>query len=176
MLTECPCHACWTQASFQLQLEVPASLTALSNMPVQSVQPASAAADAYGPRQLVTFAPTPRMSPYLFALAVGSLTGLSATANGRNISVWMPSHLNATEMLTIPLQVATAAYSFYETYTGMAQPSQMGKFDLVAVPGKWGAMENYGERAPLCGHGQGRDARGRVSTLLHGTGPLAGSR
>ena len=33
-------------------------------------------------------------------------------------------------------------FDFYEAWTGVAQP--LTKFDLVAVPGKTGAMENWG--------------------------------
>lgn len=114
-------------------------------MPIQTTVPANTPADAYGPRKIVTFAPTPRMSPYTFALAAGSMNGLTAVASGRNITVWAPWYLNATEMLTIPLQLATAAYSFLESYTNVSQPAEVSKFDLLAVPGRWGAMENYGK-------------------------------
>ena len=41
-----------------------------------------------------------------------------------------------------PLQLAAKALEFYTTWTGIQQPLQ--KFDLVAVPGKQGAMENWG--------------------------------
>ena len=34
------------------------------------------------------------------------------------------------------------ALDFYEAWTGVQQP--LSKFDLVAVPGKTGAMENWG--------------------------------
>ena len=39
-------------------------------------------------------------------------------------------------------QAATRALGFYEGWTGYRQP--LDKFDLVAVPGKTGAMENWG--------------------------------
>lgn len=32
---------------------------------------------------------------------------------------------------------------YYESFTNYTQPAQMTKFDLVAVPGKWNAMENW---------------------------------
>ena len=40
------------------------------------------------------------------------------------------------------LQFATGALAFYTEWTGVTQP--LRKFDLVAVPGKGGAMENWG--------------------------------
>ncbi len=42
----------------------------------------------------------------------------------------------------MPLQLATAALDYYERYTLLTQP--LTKFDLVAVPGKTGAVENWG--------------------------------
>jgi len=39
-------------------------------------------------------------------------------------------------------QAAAGAIDFYEAWTGVKQP--LPKFDLVAVPGKTGAMENWG--------------------------------
>ncbi len=40
------------------------------------------------------------------------------------------------------ITAALAALSHYETVTGIVQP--LRKYDLVAVPGKDGAMENWG--------------------------------
>lgn len=40
------------------------------------------------------------------------------------------------------MQAATNALAFYEGWTNFTQP--LRKFDLVAVPGKAGAMENWG--------------------------------
>lgn len=39
-------------------------------------------------------------------------------------------------------QAAVGALNFYEGWTAVSQP--LPKFDLVAVPGKLGAMENWG--------------------------------
>ena len=40
------------------------------------------------------------------------------------------------------VQIAAKALDFYHDWTGIAQP--LNKFDLAAVPGKGGAMENWG--------------------------------
>ncbi len=40
------------------------------------------------------------------------------------------------------MQFAVDALEFYTAWTGVHQP--LSKFDLVAVPGKSGAMENWG--------------------------------
>ena len=42
----------------------------------------------------------------------------------------------------LPWQVATGSLDFYTNWTGVHQP--LTKFDYVAVPGKAGAMENWG--------------------------------
>ena len=42
----------------------------------------------------------------------------------------------------LPVQVAIGALEFYTNWTGVQQP--LTKFDYVAVPGKGGAMENWG--------------------------------
>lgn len=48
----------------------------------------------------------------------------------------------ASQIAFIALQIAVDALDFYTEYTQLSQP--LGKFDLVAVPGKTGAMENWG--------------------------------
>ena len=40
------------------------------------------------------------------------------------------------------MQLSAGALNFYTEWTGIIQPLE--KFDLVAVPGKGGAMENWG--------------------------------
>lgn len=62
--------------------------------------------------------------------------------SGTNITVWSASVESREDQLHIPLEVAVNAFDYHESYTGVKQP--LGKFDLVAVPGKGGAMENWG--------------------------------
>lgn len=59
-----------------------------------------------------------------------------------NITLWsVPGN---DSLLTVPAAYANAAYQFYYDWTGVALPQQLGKLDLVAVPGKTFAMENWG--------------------------------
>src|SRR5947209_3753743 len=76
---------CWDEpafkATFALTVTVPRALMAVSNMPVAQEEPVTPAL------KRVTFAPTPKMSSYLFVLTVGELERLSAQADGVAVSV-----------------------------------------------------------------------------------------
>lgn len=62
---------------------------------------------------------------------------------GQAIRLWFPrNQLTSPEAAAVPLQLAVAAFNHYARYTRVSQP--LRKFDLVAVPGKGGAMENWG--------------------------------
>ncbi|EFJ41093.1 hypothetical protein VOLCADRAFT_98977 [Volvox carteri f. nagariensis] len=96
------------------------------------------------PEHLSPQPPNPRM-----------YSGGSSSSSSMQIRVWGPASMNATRRLAGSLGIAEAAYSFYLNYTGMALP--LSKLDLVAVPGKSYAMENWGllmfdtESCPSCG-------------------------
>lgn len=62
----------------------------------------------------------------------------------KQVSVWFPRGQPwiTPAAAAVPLQLAVAALDHYTRYTRVAQP--LVKFDLVAVPGKSGAMENWG--------------------------------
>eukprot|EP01045_Picozoa_sp_COSAG04_P029971 COSAG04_NODE_5067_length_1757_cov_1.578408_3_plen_106_part_01 len=60
--------------------------------------------------------------------------------DGQEVMVWaVPEH---AELLKNAVAVSGPAVSFMETFTGV--PFALPKMDLVAVPGKGGAMENWG--------------------------------
>ena len=46
------------------------------------------------------------------------------------------------KLISVAMQAAVEGTNFYEGYTGVALPLQ--KLDLMAVPGKGGAVENWG--------------------------------
>ena len=62
--------------------------------------------------------------------------------SGVNVSVWCANTAGRPEQLALPLAVAVGALDYYANYSATPQP--LTKFDLVAVPGKGGAMENWG--------------------------------
>ncbi|GFR40350.1 hypothetical protein Agub_g894, partial [Astrephomene gubernaculifera] len=105
-------------------------------------------------RTLVTFQPTPPMSPYLLAVAAGRMRSLSTLVNATTgsspspsapmrVSVWGPAAMDPLLRLSGSLDIAAAAYSYYVSYTG-GLPLPLPKLDLLAVPGKRMGMENWG--------------------------------
>ncbi|KAK9861578.1 hypothetical protein WJX84_009108, partial [Apatococcus fuscideae] len=110
---------------FTLSLEVPSGLTALSNMPAESRGPS--------PRRhgydAVKFEQTPPMPTYIFAMVVGHL-GANSNITG------------LVDQTGAALQAGSRGHELYRTYSNASLP--LPKLDLVAVPGKAGAMENWG--------------------------------
>lgn len=146
------CFPCFDEpafkARFQLTVTVPDGLTVISNSRVRRETPGP------GPgTRTVHFAPTPRMSTYLVALAVGELESTPAVeARGTPIRVWtVPGKAHLGQFA---LEAAAASLSRLERYFGVKYP--YGKLDLLAVPDfEAGAMENSGaiffrETALLC--------------------------
>ncbi len=89
----------------------------------------------------VTFAPTPKMSSYLFVLTTGELERLTAEANGVTVGVVTTS--GKREQGRFALDDAVRLLDYYNDYFGVKYP--LPKLDLIAVPGGFGgAMENWG--------------------------------
>jgi aminopeptidase N len=130
---------CWDEpafkASFETAVIVPERLLAVANMPVASETPA-------GPGlKRIVFAPTPKMSTYLFVLAAGELEKVSAQSDGIAISVVTTAGKSAEGRYALESAVRLMAY--YNDYFGIKYP--LPKLDLIAVPGGiGGAMENWG--------------------------------
>jgi aminopeptidase N len=130
---------CWDEpafkASFALTVTVPNTFLAVSNMPVAREEPVKP-----GLKQ-VTFAPTPKMSSYLFVFATGELERLSAQADG--VSVGVVTTAGKSEQGRFALENAVKLLDYYNDYFGVKYP--LPKLDLIAVPGGFGgAMENWG--------------------------------
>ncbi|MBK5650088.1 MULTISPECIES: M1 family metallopeptidase [Bradyrhizobium] len=130
---------CWDEpsfkASFALTVLIPRNLLAVGNMPVTSEQPAT------GDLKKVVFAPTPKMSTYLFELTVGDLERITADAGGVTIGVVTTAGKSGQGRFALDSAVQLLAY--YNDYFGVKYP--LPKLDLIAVPGGFGgAMENWG--------------------------------
>ena len=124
------------KARFQISVTTATGNTVLSNSPVAKVEPLG------GGRKRVQFRPTPPLSTYLLALAVGELEASEPTHCGETeIRVW---HVPGKGALTaFALETARETLARLETYFDIAYPYQ--KLDLVAVPDfEAGAMENAG--------------------------------
>ncbi|WGS22054.1 MULTISPECIES: M1 family metallopeptidase [unclassified Bradyrhizobium] len=130
---------CWDEpafkATFALSVVIPRNLLAVGNMPVASE------AQVSDNLKRVTFAPTPRMSSYLFVLTVGELARVTADAGG--VTLGVVTTQGKTEQGRFALDSAVKLLAYYNDYFGVKYP--LPKLDLIAVPGGFGgAMENWG--------------------------------
>jgi len=130
---------CWDEpafkATFALSVVIPRNLMAVGNMPV------AGEAQVSDNLKRVTFAPTPRMSSYLFVLTVGDLERVAADAGG--VTVGVVTTQGKTEQGRFALDSAVKLLAYYNDYFGVKYP--LPKLDLIAVPGGFGgAMENWG--------------------------------
>lgn len=159
---------CWDEPEFkipwQLTLTVPASMTAVSNTPVERTT-------AQGRGKTVTFRRTQPLPSYLVAIAAGPFEYLpipGMSAPGRVVTVRGASRLAAEAVrITPPLLAALEKY-FERRY-----PYE--KLDLLAVPEfASGAMENAGAimfRDELLlvdpATASARQRSGLISTMAH---------
>jgi puromycin-sensitive aminopeptidase len=123
------------KARFRVAVTVRAGDVAVSNGPVEREEPAPGG-------RIVYFAPTPPLSTYLLALAVGPLEASPTRMLGPTpIRIWhVPGKGHLTELA---LEAAAEALARLQDY--FAIPYPYGKLDLVAVPDfEAGAMENAG--------------------------------
>jgi len=130
---------CWDEpafkATFTLTATVPSNFLAVGNMPVAREEAISAS------ERRVSFAPTPKMSSYLFVFTAGELERITANADG--VTVGVVTTQGKSEQGRFALDNAVKLLGFYNDYFGTPYP--LPKLDLIAVPGGFGgAMENWG--------------------------------
>ncbi len=124
------------KARFEISVTTDRRNTVLSNSPAAKVEPLS------GGKKTVYFEPTPPLSTYLLALAVGELETSAPTSCGdTEIRIWhVPGKQGLSEF---GLEVARETLGRLENYFDLPYPYE--KLDLVAVPDfEAGAMENAG--------------------------------
>ena len=131
---------CFDEPAFKARFRVSATVRdgnmALSNSPIEREE------NTIDGRRTIHFAPTPPLSTYLLALAIGPLEASPVRDHGHvPIRVW---HVPGKGHLTdFGLEAASQALSRLESYFGLPYP--YAKLDLVAVPDfEAGAMENAG--------------------------------
>jgi aminopeptidase N len=124
------------KAVFDLQLIVPASLDAVSNMPVAKRE------EIDGGRARYTFETTPKMSSYLLFFAVGEFERVSTRVAGVDIGVF--TQRGKAEQARLALEANVDVLGYYNDYFGVRYP--LPKLDSIAYPGagSFGAMENWG--------------------------------
>ncbi len=130
---------CWDEpafkATFTLTAVVPQKFLAVGNMPVVHEEAVSA------DKKRVAFAPTPKMSSYLFVFSAGELERITAYVDG--VTVGVVTTAGKSEQGRFALENAAKLLAFYNDYFGINYP--LPKLDLIAVPGGFGGgMENWG--------------------------------
>uniref|UniRef100_A0A674CI77 Aminopeptidase n=1 Tax=Salmo trutta TaxID=8032 RepID=A0A674CI77_SALTR len=127
------------KANYSISIRRSPAHTALSNMPVVSIERNEVLDDGLMEDR---FAVSVRMSSYLVAFIVCDFRSVSATtASGVKVSVYAaPEKWQQTHYA---LKAAVKLLEFYEKYFNISYP--LPKQDLVAIPDfQSGAMENWG--------------------------------
>lgn len=125
------------KATFDLEVTVPATQMAVSNMPVASKS------DAGNGLSLVKFQTSPKMSTYLLFFGTGEFDRVTTMADSTEIGVITQKGLSAQGAFT--LESGKAVLQEYNDYFGVPYP--LPKLDNVASPGSsqfFSAMENWG--------------------------------
>ena len=122
------------KAEFRIAVKIDKELTAISNMPIESVVPD-------GERKLVIFQNTPRMSTYLLYLGVGKFEEQTEKLGKTDVTV--ATTPGKVKLCGFSQEEAKKAIDFFESY--YAIPYELPKIHLIAVPEfAMGAMENWG--------------------------------
>ncbi|CAG9771129.1 unnamed protein product [Ceutorhynchus assimilis] len=133
------CFPCWDEpalkATFDISLEVPKNLVALSNMPVKQEE-------EKGSLVKYNFETTPIMSTYLVAAVIGEYDYVEdVSLDGVKVRVYTP--IGKKEQGLFALEVAREVLPYYKEYFNIAYP--LPKIDLIAIADfSAGAMENWG--------------------------------
>ena len=131
---------CWDEpackATFQLTLNIPAEMVAVSNTPILE----QAGLDA-GYKSIM-FGRTPIMSTYLMAFVIGDLSHLEQEAvNNTRVGVWTTR--GKEDQGRFALETSARMLGFFNDYFGIPYPLE--KLDHIAIPDfAAGAMENWG--------------------------------
>jgi tricorn protease interacting factor F2/3 len=122
------------KAEFEIEMEVPRGLTAVSNTAIRTEAVLKAG------RKRVVFEPTPRMSTYLVFFGVGEFEALTDEVDPRVRVLTLPG---SQPYADFGLEFGRKALQFSEDYYALPYP--LSKMDLIAVPEfAFGAMENWG--------------------------------
>ncbi|XP_066141998.1 aminopeptidase N-like [Euwallacea fornicatus] len=88
---------------------------------------------------------TPRMSAYLVAFTISTYTCTEGDLEGSSeYKLRVCSRVDAEEKRRWALSLTADVVNFHNQYTGINYTQSLSKLDQMAVPGKSGAMENWG--------------------------------
>jgi len=129
---------CWDEPlfkiPFQLTLEIPTALEAVTGTPLRSQK-------AAGAWKTLVFEPTKPLPSYLLAIAVGPLEFVPIPGLGMPGRVVTPR--GQSKLSGLATELTAPILHTLEAYFGSRYPYE--KLDLIAVPEYWpGAMENPG--------------------------------
>lgn len=130
---------CWDEPlfkiPFQITLEIPTALEAVTGTPLRSTKPAA------GGYKTLEFATTKPLPSYLLAIAVGPLEFVPIPGLGVPGRVVTPS--GQQKLTGMAVELTAPILRALEAYFGSSYPYE--KLDLIAIPEYWpGAMENPG--------------------------------
>jgi len=122
------------KATFDITLDIPSHLTAISNEIEQQV------VDLENGKKRVVFKQTPQMSTYLVFFGVGEFDIQVDSQDPRVRAITLPGQ---SDHAAYGLAFGRKALAFSEAYYGIDYP--LTKMDLIAIPDfAFGAMENWG--------------------------------
>eukprot|EP00755_Sulcionema_specki_P004815 Sspe_Gene.31077::Locus_15342_Transcript_1_1_Confidence_1.000_Length_2719::g.31077::m.31077/K08776/NPEPPS; puromycin-sensitive aminopeptidase len=135
------CFPCWDEpavkAVFEVTMLVPPELSVFANMPEKEC-----VMDAGKGKKRVSFLPTPKMSTYLLAFAVGEFDFIQGCTNNGTL-IRCISVPGKSSQLQYALTTGIKSLEFYNEFFGIPYP--LPKLDMLAVPDfAAGAMENWG--------------------------------
>lgn len=124
------------KAVFEISLIIPNNHTAISNTLPINIREHGAGYN------IVSFAPTPKMSTYLLAFIIGEFEYIEGkTREGVQVRVFTTS--GKKHQAKFALDVAIKSLEFYNDYFDIPYP--LPTLDLIAIPDfESGAMENWG--------------------------------
>lgn len=122
------------KGTFELSLLIDQRFTAVSNTEIMHIS------EQENGKNLVQFACTPKMSPYLVFIGIGEFEFIEA--DQELIDVRVVTTAGKSQYGRFALDMASEALCYCETFTGIKYP--LKKCDLIAVPDSIGAMENFG--------------------------------
>ena len=124
------------KAVFEVHLVVPTGKTAISNTLPVSIKEHTVGYD------IVSFAPTPKMSTYVLAFIVGDFEWLESKTNS-GVAVRVVTVPGKKSQGKFALDVTVRCLEFYEKYFGIKYP--LDTLDMIAIPDFASlAMENWG--------------------------------
>ena len=122
------------RSTFNVNLLIPSHLTALSNMPVESIK-------HINEEKEISFIQTPQMCTYLLCICIGSFQSIVGTTTSGTLVKFYTSS-GREKLLYNYLDIAIYTLNWLETKFGVKY--ELPQLQLLSIYGYPGGMENYG--------------------------------